>query len=92
MKTHTFIVSIIALLATLPLSAARLFEPQQGIPPVHESVNSEGRPAVVPSKPDQLGGLVWIWSEEPEQPYFGLRASYLSATGILFVDRTQRTR
>lgn len=55
---------------------------------MHESVNSEGRPAVVPSEPDQLGGLVWIWSEEPDQPYFGLRASYLSAAGKRIFERS----
>lgn len=60
------------------VQAARLFERQDGIPPVVESVNSEGVWGVVPEQSEHLGGLVWIWSDEPDQPYFGLTAPYLA--------------
>lgn len=63
------------------LHAARLFEVQEGIPRTVETVNSEGLTVVVPEQMDHLGGLVWSWSEEDNQPNFGLHAFYLSPPG-----------
>lgn len=64
------------------LEAARLFEVQHGIPITVETTNSEGQRVVIPEQANHLGGLIWIWSEEPKQPDFGLNAYYLSDPGL----------
>lgn len=79
MKTNAFPFLLSCLLwLPLPVSAVALFVEQEGIPSVEETVNSEGTPVVVPEDLAHLGGLNWVWSREPGQPYFGLRAYYLS--------------